>query len=58
MEFDDGRQAWVAVARCIAPTRTVVAQAILSAEDDPYDDLRSGFDDAGMSVYASKSASP
>ncbi|MFB7719490.1 hypothetical protein [Nocardia sp. NPDC056100] len=58
MEFDDGRQAWVAVARCIAPTRTVVAQAILSGEDDPYDDLRSGLDDAGMSVYVDWRSNP
>ncbi|MFC6010613.1 DUF6630 family protein [Nocardia lasii] len=52
MEYEQRREAWAQVARCIAPTNAAVVEAVVGGtNDDPFDDLRWALNDEGLSAY-------
>lgn len=52
MGLEDDRQAWAAVARCLAPAYAGVSARILEgASGDPFDDMRWALNDSGLTAY-------
>lgn len=58
MEFENRRQVWSEVVRCIAPAETAAAQQVLQGSDDPSDEMRWALEEAGLCIYVDWRSGP